>query len=279
MAVDIVTSMASELVPIAAGVHAWLVDEHSHSATNSGVVISADGLTVIDAGPNPTMTAPFVEAVAALTELPVRRLVFTGSHIDVVGGGAAFPLAAVYGSGQCSHLLDQPADPTVWGRLHPTLDFTDVATRPVSHTVSEPAHLCPASIAVPIPGPQFESLVVQVPGANVVFAGSVATFGVTPLGYEADFPRWIETLDQLLGWGEIFVPAHGPIGGTEEVIALRNYLEAVIAANGEPGSMADGPWSSWVDPHLTAINIERAYMLQSGDPGPPPSLLSLLAQE
>ena len=268
--------MAGELVPIASGVHVWLEEARSHSATNSGVVIAADGLTVIDAGPSPAVVAPFAEALSGLTELPVRRLVFTGSHIDVVGGGTAFPLAGVYGSGQCSHLLDQPADPSIWERLHPTLDFTDVATRPVSHTIAEAAHLCPASIAVPVPGPQFESLVVQVPGANVVFAGSVATFGTTPLGYEADFPRWIETLDQLLGWGEIFVPAHGPIGGTEEVAALRNYLEAVIGANGDSTAVADGPWSSWSDPHFTTINVERAKLLADGDPSPPPALLSLL---
>ena len=268
--------MHGDLVSIAPGVFAWLVDEHSHSATNSGVVIASDGLTVVDAGPSPTATEPLVAAIADLTELPVRRLVYTGSHIDVVGGGTNFPLAGVYGSGQCSHHLDQPADPSIWHRLHPEQDFTDVATRPVSHTVAEAAHLCPASIAVPISGPQFESLVVQVPGANVVFAGSVATFGVTPLGYEADFPRWIEALDQMLAWGEIFVPAHGPIGGEEEVAALRNYLEAGMAAKGNPAAMADGPWSGWESPEFTAINVERAHMLASGDPTPPPSMLALL---
>ena len=206
----------------------------------------------------------------------IRDSLYTSSHIDVVGGGAAFPLAGVYGSAQCSHHLDQPADPAIWQRLHPDLDFAEVTTRPVSHTVAEAAHLCPASIAVPVSGPQFESLVVQVPGANVVFAGSAATFGVTPLGYEADFPRWIETLDQMLGWGEIFVPSHGPIGGTEEVVGLRNYFEAIVAAKGNPAALADGPWTAWIDPHFSIVNIERAHMLSEGDPSPPPTVLSLL---
>lgn len=269
--------MTGNLVPIAAGVQAWLTDKRSNSATNSGVVVASDGLTVIDAGPSPTEAAPLAQALADLTELPVRRLLYTGSHIDVVGGGTSFPLAGVYGSGQCSHHLDQTADPTVWQRLHPTIDFTEVTTRPVSHTVTEPAHLCPATIAVPVAGPQFESLVVQVPGANVVFAGSVATFGVVPLGYEADFPRWIETLDQLISWGEIFVPAHGPIGGKEEVAELRNYLEAVIDAKGDSSAMADGPWSTWADAQYSAINVERAHLLAAGDPSAPPTLLSLLS--
>ena len=268
--------MFGQLIQVAPGVYAWLVDEASHDATNSGVVIAADGLTVIDAGPSPAAVAPLASALNELTELPVRRLAYTGSHIDVTGGGSVFPLAGVYGSAQASHHLDQPPNPDVWAVLHPTHDFTEVTTRPVSHTVAEAAHLCPASIAIPTAGPQFESLVVQVPGANIVFCGSVATFGVTPFGYEADFPRWIATLDALSEWGEIFVPAHGPIGGAEEIDVLRAYLEAVLAAKGNSDAMAKGPWDQWSDGHFTPINIERAHMLENGDPSPPPSLLHML---
>jgi len=268
--------MIGQLENIAPGVYAWLVEESSHSATNSGVAVAMDGLTVIDAGPTPRAAAPLAEAVAELTDLPVRRLVYSGSHIDVVGGSTAFPLAGVYGSGQCSHHLDQEPNPAVWARLNPGHDFTEVSTRPVSHTVTEAAHLCPASIAVPTGGPQFESLVVQVPSANVVFAGLVATFGSVPLGYEADFPRWIEALDQMAEWGEVFVPAHGPIGGVEELRELRSYFDAVLAAKGDRSAMAEGPWDYWADQHFTSINVERAHMLQLGDPSPPPSLLELL---
>lgn len=268
--------MDGELVPIATGVYAWLVNDRSNSATNSGVVIADDGVTVVDAGPNPQSTGPLATAIANLTERPVKRLVYSSSHIDTVGGGSAFPLAGVYGSGQCSHHLDQPANPDVWARLHPAHDFTDVITRPVSHTVAEAAHLCAASIAVPVSGPQFESLIVQVPGSNVVFAGSVLAFGVIPLGYEADFPRWIATLDELMGWGEIFVAAHGPIGGVEDISILRDYLMAVVDAQGVPSAMRSGPWDNWKDQHFTQINIERAHMLSQGDPSPPPSLIALV---
>ncbi len=253
-----------------------MADANSHSDTNSGVVIAADGITIVDAGPTPTESADVAAAVAALTELPVRRLVLSGSHIDLCGGGAAFPLAAVYGTAQTSHHLDQEPNPDVWEQLHPSCDFTDITTRPVSHTIAEAAHLCPACIAVPVSGPQFESLIVQVPAADVVFAGAVAAFGQVPLGYEADLPRWIETLEQIKTWGQIIIPAHGPAGGHEEVSALQDYLRACIAANGVPANMASGPWDTWTHPEFTAVNVERAAMLSNGDPAPPPSLLSLL---
>lgn len=268
-----------ELVQMAPGVYAWLADTADHSHTNSGVVIASDAMTVIDPGLCPATADPLAQALAELSPLPIKRIVVTGSHIDVVGGSTAFPLAAVYGSGQTSAHLDQEPNPEVWKRLHPSFaaEFTELRTRPVTHTVAEAAHLCPASIAVPLGGPQFENLVVQVPSANVVFTGLLASFETVPLGFEADFEAWIASLDQLIGFGEIFVPGHGPIGGVEELSELRNYLEACIAAAGDPSAIARGPWDEWNNQQFTPINVERAHMLSQGDPSPPPSMLALLA--
>lgn len=267
-----------ELVPLAGGVYAWMANSVSHSYTNSGVVIAADGMTVIDPGLCLATAVPLAGTLSELSELPIKRLVVTGSHIDVVGGSSAFPLAAVYGSAQTSDHLDQEPNPDVWQRLHPEFasEFTELITRPVTHTVAEAAHLCPASIAVPLGGPQFENLVVQVPSANVVFTGLLAAFGTVPLGFEADFESWIASLNQVAEYGEIFVPAHGPIGGREEVNELANYLEACMAAKGVPSAMASGPWDQWANAQFSPVNIERAHMLSQGDPSPPPSMLSLL---
>ena len=267
-----------ELVPLAGGVFAWLPDSPSHSHPNSGIVVAEDGLTIIDAGLCPSLSDPLAQQLSELTPLPIKRLVATGSHIDVVGGSKSFPLAAVYGSAQTSAHLDQEPNRSVWQALHPTYggELAEVDTRPVTHTVAEPAHLCPASIAIPIGGPQFENLAIQVPGANVVFTGLLASFGAIPLGFEADFPAWISSLDQVAGHGEIFVPSHGPIGGVEELVELRHYLEACVDANGVVSDMKDGPWRDWQNQQFTPVNVERAHLLSQGDPSPPPSMLSLL---
>jgi glyoxylase-like metal-dependent hydrolase (beta-lactamase superfamily II) len=271
-------TVTHELVPLAAGVYAWLAEEPSHSQTNSGVVIAADGLTVIDAGLTPLSAASFAETLRQLSPLPVRRLVLSGSHIDLVGGSAAFPLAAVYGSPQTSAHLDQPANPAGWSRLHPgySSEFAELTTRPVTHTVTEAAHLCPASIALPLSGTQFENLAVQVPGADVVFTGALASFGTVPLGFEADFPAWKTSLEEVALYGQIFIPAHGPIGGTEELGVLTHYLQACIDTDGELKRLSDGPWSTWTNQSFHAVNVERAAMLGAGDPSPPPSMLALL---
>lgn len=270
--------MVASLELLAPGVYAWLHDEHTHTATNSGVVIAEDGITVIDTGLVPSLASNLVEALTNLTPLPTRRLVMTGSHIDLVGGSSAFPLPAVYGSAQTSAHLDQPANRDTWRRLYPDYaqEFEELETRPVTHTVTQAAHLCPATIAVPCSGLQFENLAVQVPGANVVFAGALASFGVVPLGFEADFEQWIAALEHIATWGELFVPAHGPIGGVEDLAILRRYLEACIEAAGSLSNMANGPWDTWTDARYTQVNVERAHMLSQGDPAPPPSLLRLL---
>ena len=79
-------AMAGSLTPIAAGVYAWLDDRPGHGHSNAGVVIAADGVTVIDSLTTPGQAEPLAAAIAGLTDSPVRRLVFTGSHIDFVGG-------------------------------------------------------------------------------------------------------------------------------------------------------------------------------------------------
>ena len=176
---------------------------------------------------------------------------------------------------------DQPGDPTVWAALHPEHgdDFGELVTRTVSHTVQEPAYLCPASIAIPRGGFQLENLAVQVPGADIVFLGALGWFGSVPLGFEADFDVWIETLETALDWGSVFVPGHGPVGDARDVRSLISYLDAVRQAAATGAGLADGPWSQWAAPHHHEINVERAAMLASGDRSPPPSMMRLLGRD
>lgn len=271
-------AMSHTLESIAPGVYAWLADTPRHGQPNSGVVVAADGLTVIDTLTTPAQAAPLAESLAALTELPVRRVVFTSSHLESAGGSTVFPLAAIYGTGQTSDHLDQEPNPDVWRRLHPehAAGFSDLQTRPVTHTVTEPAHLCPASIAIPVSGQQLENLVVQVPSTNLVFAGAVAAFGVTPLGFDADFPAWIATLEAIKTWGELIVPGLGTVGGHEDVSVLQEYLQACVDASGIVGNLKSGPWTAWPDSRFHEVNIERASRFAAGDPSPPDSYRRIL---
>jgi glyoxylase-like metal-dependent hydrolase (beta-lactamase superfamily II) len=117
---------------------------------------------------------------------------------------------------------------------------------------------------------------VVVPGAELLFAGAMCSFGVTPLCFQGDPAAWADALDALVDLAPIIVPGHGPIGGEEELRELQAYLRACVAAAGDLDALPDGPWDEWPGREHDAVNVERAAMLARGDDGIPPTLLARL---
>lgn len=255
-------------------------EQHRPGASNSGIIVDPDGLTIVDAQLTPSR-GDQLRAAADTFDAPVRRLVLTSSHMPFVGGSGSFALPAVYGSAQISADLD--LQPNIDGccLLYPdeSAGLTVLAERPcrpVTHTVTEAAWISPSLVVAPLSGEVDENLIVQVPEAQVVFAGAMCSFGVTPMAGLGNPLAWAESLDTLLEWGEIFVPGHGPIGGREEIVALQAYLRACVDAEGRLDSLADGPWRQWSGRHYDEVNVERAARLAADDATPPTSLLRLL---
>lgn len=263
------------LVPLDTGIHAWLADTPGDGFPNAGLVVDADAATVVDTLCVPSQTEAFRSGIAAM-DLRVRRTVLTGSTIESVGGTAAFTMSAMYGRRQTSVHLDQPPTPDIYRRLHPAVagEFDDeLRTKPVSHIVNEQVQLTPAVSLHPFSGSQEENLVAVVDAAGICFAGAMASFGVTPRCYQGDPARWADELDRLLELAPVIIPGHGPIGGEEEVRELQSYLRACVAAAGDPGAIAPGPWDTWTQRDFDEVNVERAAMLARGDTSIPPSML------
>lgn len=263
------------LVPLDTGLYAWLAERPATGVPNAGVVIDADGITVIDTLTVPSQYEPFGAAVDALG-FRVRRAVLTASTIECAGGTSHFTLAAVYGRYETSVHLDQPPNPDVLRRLYPDLAHEiddEVTTRPVSHVVTDSVQLTPALGVHTFAGPQAENLVVVADGSGICFAGAMCSFGVTPRCYQGDPATWADELDRLIELAPIIVPGHGGIGGEEEVRELQGYLRAVVAADGHPGRVATGPWDAWLDREFDEINVERAAMVADGRDEIPTAML------
>lgn len=270
--------MAGGIVELAPGVHAWLGGDGDPEAPNAGAVIDADGITVIDSLLSPSDAAPFAEALAGF-ELPVRRLVLTGSHIDRTGGSSAFPFAGVYGTPQTSAHLEQPPNVAGYRVLYPRHadQFDDgFTTRRVTHVVDAPVQLTPAIAVLPTGGQSAENLVAVVAGAGVWFGGSMVYDGVTPLAFDGDPARWADELDRLVELGPTVLPGFGPVGGPETVTRVAAYLRACVEADGDAGRIPAGPWDVWAERDRDEVNVERAAMLASGRDEPPPSMLRRL---
>lgn len=263
----------ARLTELGPGVWAWLQPGGESGVANAGVVADDDGLTVIDTLMVRSQWEPFAAAVAGLGA-PVRRVVLTHAHIDHVGGTVAFRNAAVLGSPATSDALDLPMPLDAYKAFMPAFagefdDLAEIGTRPVSHLVDGPARLTPRIEVLPASGHTDGDLMVLVADAEVLFAGDLCFFGVTPLAFQGDPDAWATLLGAVGELATTIVPGHGPVGGEAEVAQLAEYLRHCVR-----GSIPPGPWDTWLerDPR-DAINIERAAMLAAGDEGLPPSML------
>ncbi len=102
---------------------------------------------------------------------------------------------------------------------------------------------------------------------------------MTPLAFQGDPAAWADMLDVVVELADVIVPGHGPVGGEAEVRDLQGYLRACVAAKGDVGAIAPGPWDSWIDRDRDAINVERAALLAQGDDALPPSMLKAIGQD
>ncbi len=267
---------------LAQGMYAFVDPEPGFGQSNIGLVVDEDGLTVIDTGATPDRGQAAREMILELTEplgLRIKRIVVTSSRVPFAGGTNAFWPAAYYGSQATSDQLDDPINPLALQRLLPHL--ADVytfgfSTRPITHTVDESAWLTGSIQVVPAPGESPMNVVVVAPESGVVFAGAIASFGVTPLAFDGDPGLWADTLEQLAEFATTVVPGHGTPGGKADLLDLVGYLRAVVAVDGDTTAIPAGPWDSWSNREFDAVNVERAARLRRGDTEIPAAMFELL---
>jgi cyclase len=271
----------TSLTPLADGIWAWLQPGGETGVANAGVIADDDGLTVVDTLMVRSQWEPFAAAVADL-DRPVKRVVLTHAHVDHVGGTTAFRNAAVYATPITSTLLDQAMPIDAYKAFMPAFedefdDLAETGTRPVSHLIDGPAQLTPRVELLPATGHTPGDVMVLVADADLLFAGDLCFFGVTPLAFQGDPAVWANVLDAVAELAETIVPGHGPVGDEEDVRALQAYLRACVDAQGDPTAIPPGPWDEWVDREpRDAINVERAALLATGRDEIPPTMVKAI---
>jgi cyclase len=263
------------LEELADGIYVWLQLPGETGVSNAGVVVDWDGLTVIDTLMVRSQWEPFAAAVKELDK-PVKRVLLTHAHIDHVGGTTAFRNAMVLGSPATSALLDQPmpleAYKTYMSAFAEEFDDLEISgTRPVSHIVDGAAQLTNRIELLPASGHTSGDVMALVADADLLFAGDLCFFGVTPLAFQGDPKTWADVLDAVAELADVIVPGHGPVGSAANVRDLQAYLRHCVE-----GSIPPGPWDSWLERDRDPINIEKAALLRAGDDSMPPSMLKLI---
>ncbi len=131
-------------------------------------------------------------------------------------------------------------------------------------------------------------LVAHVPDAGVVFAGDLLFIGSTPILWHGPLENWTSALDHLLSLdAAVYVPGHGPLCGTTQIKAVRDYwtwvdvagrqhfdagVGAAQAARNMMQSKDFEPFCGWDSPERLVLSMSTLYRLWHGNPAAPPSL-------
>lgn len=131
-------------------------------------------------------------------------------------------------------------------------------------------------------------LIAHVPDAGVVFAGDLLFIGSTPILWHGPLGNWLDALDHLLALdAAVYVPGHGPLCGTDEIGALRDYwtwvnhagrehfdagVEPTHAARNMMSSAEFERFAQWDSPERLVLSMSTLYRLWDGEPAAPPTL-------
>jgi glyoxylase-like metal-dependent hydrolase (beta-lactamase superfamily II) len=207
------------------------IADDTYAFVSSGYVslfiVTDEGVIATDPGGlvDPSRPAAYMEAIASITDQPVRYVVYSHSHADHATGGGVFADTATF----VSHLnavddiagLNDPNTPT------PTIAFTDR----MSITLGG------KTIDLYYTGRNHSDnmIVLHDPEQRVLFAVDFIPVNSLPFQDLPDaYPEeWVESLR----WVEdnfdfdTLVPGHPPVPGKQETVTqVRTYLEDLMAS-------------------------------------------------
>ena len=213
---DLFTKSTTEVAP----------DVYSYGAftARSLFVVTSDGVIVTDPV-NPENAADMRAAIAEVTDLPVKYVVYSHQHWDHVLGGQIFKDEGATFISHQKCIVDFVRHP------HDDLVLPD-------ETITSDSELTLGDKTLKLMyfGPNHGDcmLVMQVEGTDVLYINDLVTPYSVGLGFMPDYDpgEWLRTLKELEamdGWTQ-FVGGHGiPVAPKEALSQRKRYMEALMA--------------------------------------------------
>lgn len=209
-------------------------------AANAGFVLTAEGVMVINTANSPFHGREILYEIRKRTEQPVRYVVNTDAHGDLMLGNEVFveqqaTIIATAGAQaemrtyrvNLAQRLREDENWRLQARMrgiHPTPAEQGFDTEMRVTMGGEEIRLIRLS-----GGHSAGDAVVHLPRAKVIFLGHLFENGFFPRLAASDVHRWIGILKQVESWDvEVFVPAHGVAGGKKELAGFRQFLEWLV---------------------------------------------------
>lgn len=215
-------------------------DPQFNRAGTAGFLITAEGVVVVNSTNTPSHGRELLYEIRKRTDLPVRYVINTDSHPDLMLGNEVFvdqqaiivsTSAAATDMRQYRRELAQRLRADENWRLqarmrgiHPTMPGQTFDHEMTIRLGGQEIKL------LSIPGAHSAGdAVVYLPGARVVFLGHLFENGFFPRLASSDVRQWIETLRQMESWEvDTYVPGHGPPGDKKQLAEFRGFLEWLV---------------------------------------------------
>ena len=268
--------MAPETVEVSEGVYAYIQPDGSWFLNNTGFLTSRTGVISIDATSTERRTRAYLDAIARVSNQPVRTLLNTHHHGDHTYGNCLFTGATIVAHERCRAevlAFGPPANLGVWTDV----EWGDLEVAPPFLTYDTGVTLWSGDLRCDVryvgtPAHTTNDSIIHIPDRSVLFAGDLLFNGGTPFLLLGSIAGAIEVLEQVvrpLGAATI-VPGHGPVCGPEVIEDMLGYLRFVqdlareaSAAGLSPldaARQADlGGYAGWTDAERIVGNLHRAY--------------------
>jgi cyclase len=268
-------------VEVSEGVYAYIQPDGSWYINNTGFLVSRHGVISIDACSTERRTRAYLDAIAAVTDQPVRTLVSTHHHGDHTYGNCLFPGATIVGHTRCREEVlaaGPPANRGIWDDV----DWGDLEVAPPFLTYEDAITLWAGGLRCEVrhvgtPAHTTNDSILFIPDRSVLFAGDLVFNGGTPFLLMGSIAGAIEALEQVIRplGAETIIPGHGPVCGPGVIDDVLGYLRLiqVIAAGGRDAGLAPlqaareadlGRYADLLDTERIAGNLHRAYAELAG---------------
>ncbi len=270
----------TEIVELTTGVYARLHE----GLTNSGIIVSEDGVLVIDSLRVPSFGRELIKDVRRISEKPIRYVINTHSHWDHSWGNEEFPQSTIIGHTNCrQEMLDTEItvrwrDKVVAAGDPWSVEAKSVEVTPPDLTFDRTLYLDFGGRAVDLHwfGRAHTSgdIFIHLPEDRILFTGDVAQDGGIPFMGDGYMLDWPETDARLLDLDvERFVGGHGPVGERSALFEARDFIVSIVSGteraiiSGQEKETAvssvkeslSGQFSGWRRFEFLEDGIERAY--------------------
>jgi cyclase len=285
--------LLSEVSP---GIYAYVQPDGTWWINNTGFLTGPQGVVSIDTCSTERRTRAYLDAIASVTDAPVRAVVNTHHHGDHTFGNCMLPGAAIIGHERTriEAIASGPPgrmpfwDGPEWGNLTldpPFITFADEIAVHAGDLRAQVRHVGSAAHTT-------NDSIVWIPERSVLFCGDLIFNGGTPFLLMGSIAGAVEVLENVIKplKAEIIVPGHGHVfSDTAPIDDTLDYLRFVagIAAGGHRAGLSPldaareadlGRFAGWADAERIVGNLHRAYAEHEGaQPGAPIDLVQALS--